>query len=999
MQTRRIRPDEWGPALARVDGPQLVVAGPGTGKTEFLVRRAVHLISAGIARPGEILVLTFSRRAATELAGRIAAGLEGSVAGVHASTFHSYAHRLLEAHGDGELGTLLTTPEQIRVVGELLAGEDPGRWPVRFRGLLSSPTFAEEVSDFLLRSKERLLGPDDIRRLAQDRPEWRALPSLFEAYAGELERTRRIDYGSLLEEAIRLLGRPQVAARTAKEHRYLLVDEFQDTSPAQSRMLELLSAHHGDITVAGDPYQSIYSFRGAELENLARFPATFGRITGKSPLRVVLTSSFRVPSPIMRSALRVTASGALPGAAGAVEPAPHAGRVESYVFDQQSAEAEWIASEIERLHVEEEIRYPDIAVLLRSKRRFLPELSRALERRRIPHETPDSRLVDHPAVRLVFDLAKAATASLEIAEGRGGPGVEEELDRSIRRLLLGPLVSVPVSVERELIRRRRRTGAPWPAILADHVPGTSDIASLLRDPAWVDDRPAVDGFWHAWDGVAAFEKIVDDPERGDHRAALASFAQALGRQADRDPSLTLVGYLVLSERDDFEATPLLGAHRTSPELLTLTTLHQAKGLEFDVVFIADAVEGVFPDTRRTRSLLQPHLLSPSRTGEPASVVQFRLQEEMRLAYTAMTRARRRVVWTATSAGVDEGERRPSRFLTAAAGVVTVDELGPPPARDIDPVSVLEAETMLRRLVSDPGVPGARRMAAARVLASPPIEVPWTVPGFAGISEPGPDTGLLTPPLRMSPSQAEAYQACPRRYVFERRLRLEDVDSPHVSFGALMHDVLEAAERTAMESGTGHSDLDTAVEALTARTAHHDFGSPILADVWFRKGVEYLRNLYRRWPADSMQPLLLEHELRLELDGVTWIGRVDRIERAGDGGLRVIDYKTSATMMPVAEAAASLQLGFYLLACRSDPDVASLGEPARAELWYPLAGSDRSWRRTFDPANLDTVADRLAAIATGVSAEDWTPRVSASCARCTVRLVCDRWPEGREAFVE
>ncbi len=992
MHTIRLEPEDWPEALDQVHGPQLVVAGPGTGKTEFLVRRAIRLIEGGHASPGQIVVLTFSRRSAADLASRIGAGLGRASVGIDASTFHSFAHRLLETHWYGPVGSLLTGPEQVRIVGRLLATEDAVDWPLPFRPLLASPTFAEEVADFLLRCRERLVGTAELRRLAADRADWRALPAFFDRYDRHLRDTGRIDYGTLLIDAIDCLQRPDIAATVSDQHHFVLVDEYQDTSPAQARLLEALTAQRHNLTVAGDPYQSIYSFRGAEVGNIAEFADRFEPVHGT--IRMVLARSFRVPAPIMSAALRVVSSGELPGSAGPVEPAAHPGRVEAYIFDQQSAEAEWIASEVERLLVEEGMERSRVAVLVRSKRRLLPELSRALDRRRVPHDTPDSRLVDHPMIQVVLDLTRAAAwGSLDPAEY---PGAADEVDRLVRRVLLGPLLAVPVVVERELLRLRRRSAAPWTQVLG-RLPEAATIAQLLGDPVWATGMAAAHGFWRLWTTVEAFGRTATDPAAGDDRAALTSFAQALGRQAERDPSLTLLGYAELAEDDDFEATPLLSTKR-SGDRVVLTTLHQAKGLEFDVVFIADAAEDVFPDTRRSRALLQPHLLSPNRSTDAAGQIMFRLQEEMRLAYTAMTRARTRVVWTATGAGIEESGSRPSRFLLAAAGVHAVSDLGLPPDRSGDPVSVLEVETKLRRSLADPTRPAAERLAAVSVLARPVDETSWDPSSFAGLAEPGPDFGIVDHPVRLSPSQAEAYETCPRRYAFERRVGLQSASSPYLTFGSLIHSVLEEVERRALGSGNPRS---TAVEArshLDELMAQADFGSPVLSQAWRRRAHELFDRLYRDWPDDSGEVMTLERTLELEIDGIRWLGRADRIERTTTGATRIVDYKTGGTTLTKVEAGRSLQLGFYVMAAAADRTLAASGGPIEAQLWYPLAKA-KSWRVAFDPAMLPTVRQRLLAAAEGIAGEDWTPRVGAGCRTCPVRLVCDRWPEGREAFVE
>ncbi len=982
----QVDPEDWATAVTRVAGTQLVVGGPGTGKSEFLVRRAVHLMDEGDVAPEQILILGFSRRGVADLRNRIEARLDRSFTSIPTATFHSLASGLLELYGGRVFGwerlpTLLTAPEQAALVRDLLTGEDPTDWPHPFRPLLTTHTFADEVTDFILRSQEQLLTPEDLETRAADRADWKGLPSFYRRYLEELPQRGRIDYGTLLAEALRLLGDADVVAELGNQYSYLLVDEYQDTTTAQAELLQHLYRPSRNLTVAADPYQSIYSFRGAELHNVADFPAAFPDGSGAPATRLVLTTSFRVPKAIMDAAVRVTAGGDLPGAAGAVTPAPGDGIVETYGFQQQSEEAEWIAAELQRLHVEQHIAYADMGVFVRSKRRFLPVLSRALARRGIPHDPPDARLADHPAVRLVLDCVIAATE----------PG--EERARAVRRILLGPLFTTALGTLRAVERERLREGTGWPQTIRRHVVDGADLAELLESPEWATTWPAVDGFWHLWSSLPQFSTVVTDAGRGDERAALASLAQVLGRLNERDPRATLADYLALTESEEFEARPLLSYQRPESDRLTVTTLHQSKGLEFEVVFIADATEGVFPDLRPRESMLGSRHLSPSLGGDAVAYGRFRLQEEMRLAYTAMTRARRRVVWTTTLAGVEESMAAPSRFLPLVAGVDAMAWATRPPVPWTQPATAEEADAWLRRIVRDDRAPTAQRLAAIELLADAASWGGRPADSIAGVRSRGSDAGLVPAGLSMSPSQAESYERCPRRYALERRLHVGDDRTVHLVFGNLVHDVLEQAERAAMADGRPHATLEEALHALEDHFDPAAFGGPPWAEAWRRRAVQALTRLYEQWPSTG-EPIGLEHRLDAEIGGVVWSGRADRVERAGDA-LGIIDYKSSRNPMSLADAASSLQLGYYLIALAVDDELD--GTPAWAELWYPVADYKSLTVRAFDVAKLPEVAERLMAAAEGIRAERWEPRPGDHCERCRLRGVCPAWPEGREAF--
>ena len=975
---QRIDPGQWGPALASHEGPQIIVGGPGTGKSEFLVRRVAGLLQRSDVPTSSILVLSFGRRGVADLRSRIGATV-GSLGDLDVATFHSYAVRLLETYGGSrgwsEDARVLTGPEQLALVTELLATEDADSWSPAFRSLLPTRTFAQEVTDFVLRAAEQLLSPEDVA--ARSRDDWRGIPKFLGRYRAELRHRDRIDYGTILEEAVHLVASDIVA----EPPRYVLVDEYQDTTLAQARMLELLASRHGgNITVAADPYQSVYSFRGTRLENVVEFPERFCRADGTPATRIVLTTSFRAPAAILEAAVNVTARD-LPGAAGKVLPASGDGRVDTYVFGQLTEEAEWIAREVERLHTSQEIDLADIGVLVRTKQRFLPELSRALERRGIAHDLPDSRLADHPAVRFVLDLV-AATC---------GVGGHLETTRAMRRVLLGPVYRASLSTVRE-IERAVGGGATWPEAVT--AAGIEELAGFLTDTSWADSVPAAVGAWQLWSQLEAARHIATDPARVDERRAWRSLIQVLDRWNDRNQSGTLDEYRGMTEGDDFEAQPLLSYRQPDTDRVTVTTLHQAKGLEFDTVFIADAVEDVFPDLRSRDSLLGVrHLLEHLPTNS-TEYLQFRLQEERRLAYTAMTRARRRVVWTATSAGAEIGQGIPSRFLPLVAGADSIDEISGPDNRPGQPISVREAEAELRRRVADPARAEGDRLAAATTLATGERWGMRPASQHSGVASKGAESPLNTTSLRLSPSQADSYRTCPRRYAIERKLRQSD-DSVYMRFGTLVHAVLEEAEAAAKAHGRERATYPEAARLLDRLMDPGEFGGEPYATAWRRRALEGLAHLYSNWPGKG-RLVDLERDVALRLADIEWVGKVDRID-ADSTGLRIVDYKTSKNAMYVKEAETSLQLGFYALALAADAELADHGPPVSAELWYPLAGTKQVTTRKLDMHQLDTIEERLVELGESIIAEDWAPTPGSHCSRCAYASSCPVVPQGGDQF--
>jgi RecB family exonuclease len=558
-------------------------------------------------------------------------------------------------------------------------------------------------------------------------------------------------------------------------------------------------------------------------------------------------------------------------------------------------------------------------------------------------------------------------------------------------VLLGPVGGLTLSAVRELERTALRDG--WDAALADPlVP--AEVRRLLADPSWATDRPAAEGFWEVWTSVDAYVDIATDPGRADDRRAIASFGQALARLADRDPTATILDYARMTEAEDFEATPLL-EYRGDTDRVTLTTLHQSKGMSFDIVFIADAREGVLPDLRSRDSLLGVRHLSPSHGSDDTAYATFRLQEEMRLAYSAMCRARTRVVWTCTTTGYEGGEGVPSRFIPLVART-SMEEATRRPPPWTTPVTPLEAEAWLRRRGADPELPLVDRLAATAALTdSSHWQAPRDPSRFGGVLARGSDTGLVPPDPVLSASQADSYSRCPRRYAFERRLRIDQGGSVYQELGSVIHSALEVAERAAADRGDTHAGTEEALAALDAEFDPALFGGGPLGEAWRDRAHAIVERLYEQWPGDG-PGVGFETEFDVEAAGARWYGRIDRVERRGDA-LHVVDYKTGGSAVSKAEAAVSLQLGLYVLGLTATSDEPVMG----AEFWYPavrLHDGKSVSTRALDTSRMDEIEEALAAAAAGIVAEEWEPRPGTHCDRCPVKLVCPEWPEGQEAFL-
>ncbi|MFI8229293.1 UvrD-helicase domain-containing protein [Streptomyces sp. NPDC085900] len=424
-------------------GPLLVLAGPGTGKTTTLVESVAARIARG-GDPARVLVLTFSRKAAVELRDRMALRV-GAARAPQATTFHSFCYALVRAHQDSELFVeplrLLSGPEQDVAVRELLAGQPDlerlglahVRWPDELRACLTTRGFADEVRAVLARSRELGLDPvaldDFARRIG--RPDWRAAAAFLAEYLDVLDMQGVLDYAELVHRAVLLARRPEVAERLAAQYDAVLVDEYQDTDAAQVRLLHALAGGGRTLVAYGDPDQSIYAFRGSDVNGILEFPHAFPRADGRpAPVQVLRTS--RRSGAALLAATRLLTQRMpltrLPAekvrAHRGLAPVREGGRVEVYTYPTSGTELDNIADILRRAHLEDGVPWRDMAVLVRAGSRTIPTVRRALTAAGVPLDIDgdDLPLRHEPAVApLLTALRAVATAEAGTAQPEESP--------------------------------------------------------------------------------------------------------------------------------------------------------------------------------------------------------------------------------------------------------------------------------------------------------------------------------------------------------------------------------------------------------------------------------------------------------------------------------------------------------------------------------------------------------------------------------------------------
>ncbi|HET6186355.1 MAG TPA: ATP-dependent helicase, partial [Trebonia sp.] len=794
-------------------GPLLVLAGPGTGKTTTIVEAVAERIERRGADPERILVLTFSRKAAAELRDRITARLGRTTSEPLALTFHSYAYALVRREfvlaGD-QPPRLLSAPEQLLEIRRLLRGEAADgalNWPERLRPALGTRGFAEELRDVLMRAAERGLDGKSLRQLGRrcKRDDWVAAGAFLDRYAArfDLAPVPAYDYAEIVRIAARLLGREATRQRERDAYDAVFVDEYQDSDPAQESLLLALAGDGRDLIAVGDPDQSIYAFRGADVRALTGFPDKF-RAPDGSPAPVVALRTCRRSGPALLAASRRIARRLPPGPVGTGPAgagmsagargvaAPHRtlaslpgaapGEARICVADTETQEAALVADTLRRAHLADGVPWQHMAVLVRSAQRQVPVLRRALAAAGVPVTVAGDELPlpDEPGVRPLLMLLRCA-----LEPGR-------LTDEIAAELLTGPLGQTDSLGLRKLRRALDRTPLSEAIETAGVLNTVSDrvsaparrVAALLQvaRQAIAADGTAEDVLWAIWDASGLAERwerlaaAEHDPAADrDLDAVLALFEAAARFTDDLPPGSPRLFLDSLAGQEI--AGDTIAEQAVREECVRVLTAHRSKGLEWDVVVVAGVQEATWPDLRMRGSLLGVDELAEAASGpgqaasadvDAAMLAAKLLAEERRLFYVAATRAKKRLVVTA--AGGEDTDQRPSRFLTELAGDEILVERVAETHGGHHWLSMPALVADLRRAAADSARPPAvrqaaaaqlARLAAAGVRAAHPRE--WYA--LTELSDSGPIVAGGEA-VRLSPSQVESFTRCGLRWLLE-----------------------------------------------------------------------------------------------------------------------------------------------------------------------------------------------------------------------------------------
>jgi superfamily I DNA/RNA helicase/RecB family exonuclease len=1023
-------------------GPLLVLAGPGTGKTTTIVEAVATRIEAGVD-PEQILVLTFSRKAAAELRGRITTRVGQTIREPLARTFHSYAYGVLRRAAvlRGEAPPrLLTSAEQDAVIAELLRGdvEEDGavRWPPDLAPALGTEGFRTELRELLLRATERGVGPEQLAAWGREtgREHWVHAAAFQEQYEGVTAFSTfgrgdasGYDPAELVRQAIAELdGDVELLRQERERARWLFVDEYQDTDPAQVELLALLAGRGGNLVAVGDPDQSIYAFRGAEPRGITEFPDRFRHTDGRAAGRVSLGVSRRSGAELLRISRQAVEG--LPGpwehrrltAGETADP----GAAEVHVFGSAAIEAAYLADRLRRAHLLDGVPWSQMAVIVRTAAALGP-LRRALASAGVPVgvSSDDLPLAGQPAVA---PFLGALSALLPRPGTDPADGVATGLDEPAAEALLASPLGGATVLDLRRLRRAVRTalarqgvdaaerGAPLAMALEDdalleslpeHVARPAlRVAAVLGAGrfALAQDGTAEDVLWAMWQSSGLPAKWARASADGgppgavadrDLDAVVALFDAAAGF-VDRLPRADVRAFLAHLSAQELPSDT--GAARAAAgETVRLLTAHASKGLEWDLVCIAGVQEGVWPNLSERSSLLGAEVLVERAAGIEGAAVDRRalaLAEERRLFYVAVTRARRRLLVTAVQGALDGADAgaTASRFLDL---VQPAPEEGRPLTELPRSLTLPALVAELRRTVTDPATPSPRRSAAASVLRRLADEgVPGASPrhwwGLAPLSDGAP----LVPEdadVRVRPSHIETYQRCPLKWVLGAVGAEASPDSTR-TVGTAVHAVAQQVAE-GLPPAEAPAALDGELDQL-------DLG-PGWADQRQRQAAQDMLSRFLRWHAANDRELVgVEENFDVVVGRARLRGQVDRLERDADGRLVVVDLKTGKTAARNTEEHG--QLAAYQVAVAAGGFGGHGDVPGGAALLQVGTGAKAKEQHQPPlpadvPVETTWAGELITEMGEGMGAATFEVRTGSHCSRCPARRSCPMHERGRQ----
>ncbi len=963
-------------AVEYIDGPLLIVAGAGTGKTTVITEKIAYLLTKKKAPPKSILALTFTEKAAKEMQNRVDVMLDIGYSDLHISTFHAFCQELLE-----QFGLDIGLPNRFKVLTEtdawLLVREHLYDFPVDYYRPLGNPDkFIHALLKHFSKCKDELITPTAYLEYAdsfhadsdsiqtQERHRLQEVAQMYHAYNQLLLEKQYLDFGDLIFYTVQLLReRPHILKRVSERFQYILVDEFQDVNYGQYELVQLL-AEHGQLTVVGDDDQSIYAFRGASVSNILRFKQDFPKAQ-----EIVLQNNYRSGQEILNAAYVLIQNNnpdRLEVKLGLdkrlISHAEHAKAAVVHIEAKTAEdEVQKVIEEIARLKQgDDRLSWDDFAILVRANNHAEPFLQ-ALERVGIPYEfLSSSGLHRQPIVIDCFHFLKVVDHiydSVSIYRLLRLPFFEMS-ENDVQKFTHGAKKK-SITYYEALKRAQEFQLSPQGLAICDRV--IFCIHNGIKKARTERPTAVLMHFLEESGYIHFLTQKVDDGDQDMTRATyhLRQFFDFISEYEQAVPGAHVAGFVeyynrVLDSGDDGKLSP----PEETPDSVNIMTVHGAKGLEFRYVFVVNCVEQRFPVRSRGEAIELPEALIQEQLPEG----DYHYQEERRLFYVAMTRAKERLYLTSAHSYGGTQQKKVSRFLT---------ELG---------------------FSSSDQAHAKKTEASSFSTASHPKKSAMT------------HTYQL--PRSFSFSQLRAFEICPYQYKMAYLLKIPMAGTPYFSFGTTMHVTLQhfyeriqemnqATQYTLFSAPTPppSSSKHTLAPSLDDLLALYEtcwiddwFENKTQREAYRKKGRESLRTFFASNDGTWTTPIRLEGGFTIKLGAYIVTGKIDRIDTLSTGGLHIIDYKTGEAKDKIVGSDKD-QLLLYQLAALQLPEYRAFGKPEQLTYYYLGEGVQQSFLGT--PEELEKLESKIVETIERIHTTDFSHITKKdACGRCDFCKMCE-----------
>lgn len=934
-------------AVLHKNGPCLIVAGAGTGKTSVITRKIAYIISKKWAKPSEILALTFTDKAASEMEARVDTLVPYGYTDTWISTFHAFGDRVLrdfalEVGLPANFKVLSQTEQAVFIRQNLFA------FDLNYFRPTSNPTghISELISHFS-HLKDELVSPEKYLEFARkkltskldDEQKEEAkrtleLANAYNTYCELMEQNGNLDYGDQIYRTHKLLKEnKKVLSFYQNQFKYILVDEYQDTNFAQNEIVKLLAQKSKNITVVGDDDQSIYRFRGASISNILDFKKSYPKLT-----QIVLNQNYRSSQEILDASYRLIQNNnpdrlEVKNKINKKLVGQFRSNLPDLIFcESLSCEADSVIAKINELSKQKKFKLNDFAILVRANSHAEPFIQ-SLNVNGIPYIFSGSQslfskneikmlvsflrclvyqddslafyflasseiyAISHETLTKIFTVAKRTNrSSIEVAKNFEVPKVDE---KKLKELLF------------DIESFRQHNNEPVGEVLYEYLNKKNYLRNLLKNLD-VENELKLYNVAKFFDRIAQFNHSSQD--RG-----VISFLQDLE--------------LILEVGDSIATSDI------DPDIkaVNILTVHSAKGLEWPVVFLVNCVNDRFPTRQKHEQLPIPEGLIKERLPEG----NFHLQEERRLFYVGATRAKQ---YLFLSAGEDYGGKRVKKLSQFA-----MELLG-------------EASSLklTKRLTNKEKIDRFRKIE----MKNQPV-----------------NRKNDQKVLRLSRQQIDDYETCPRKYYFSNVVKIPLPSSQQFMYGNAIHAALDHYFSRIINKQK--PKLQSLLEDFEIAFKNEGFITREQEEQRRKQGIETLKRFFKEQQLNPTKPTSVEEVFEFTLDDVKVNGRFDLVAKAGDK-TEILDFKTSdlrEQKKADERLSKSIQMKIYALAWQK-----KYGTIAKTTLHFIEPNLIAS--REFKPKDLEKVEQIILNASRGIRKADFGPNPDTyQCRGCPYRDIC------------